>query len=215
MADSKGRQAIAHIPDGVLSAPVLIAGGVATAGALTIATRRLDFDRIPQAALLAAALFVASLVSVPVGPSAVHLMLNGLMGLVLGWAAVPAIVVALVMQAVFFGFGGLVALGVNAFNIGVPALVCAAILGPSLRRCGARGSAVVGAAAGVLGVGLTGVLVALSLALSGEGLVPAAKVIVVTYLPLMAIEGAVTGASVGFVRRVAPELLISRAQEAA
>jgi cobalt/nickel transport system permease protein len=206
---------IAHIPDGVLSAPVLITGGVATAAALTVATRRLDFDRIPQAALLAAALFVASLVSVPVGPSAVHLMLNGLMGLVLGWASVPAIVVALVMQAVFFGFGGLVALGVNAFNIALPALVCAFALGPLLPRAGPRGVFALGVAAGVFGVGLTGGLVAATLTLSGEGFAPAAKVIVATYVPLMAIEGAVTGATVAFVRRVAPELLNAPRQEAA
>lgn len=180
-----------------------------------VATRRLDFDRIPQAALLAAALFVASLVNVPVGPGAVHLMLNGLMGLVLGWAAVPAIVVALLMQAAFFGFGGLLALGVNAFNIGLPALVCAGILGPLLPRMGARGTFAVGAAAGALGVGLTGLLVAASLTLSGDGFVPAARVIVVTYVPLMVIEGAVTGASVAFVRRVAPELLTPAKQEMA
>ena len=96
---------MAHIPDGVLSAPVLITGAVVTVGALAVALRRLDYERIPQAAVLSAAFFVASLVSVPVGPSSVHLLLNGLMGLVLGWAAVPAILVALVLQAVFFGFG--------------------------------------------------------------------------------------------------------------
>lgn len=78
----------------MLSAPVLITGAAVTAGLLVVATRRLDFERIPQAAVLSAAFFIASLLSVPVGPSSVHLLLNGLMGLILGWAAVPAILIA-------------------------------------------------------------------------------------------------------------------------
>jgi len=185
----------------------MVAGGVATAAGVAVALRYLHEDRIPQAALLAAALFVASLVSVPLGPTAVHLLLNGLMGLILGWAAAPAVLVALVMQAAFFGFGGLLALGVNAFNIGFPALLCAWLLRPWLARVGRRGAVGLGLAAGALGVGVTGGLVALSLALSGDAFIPAAKVIAATYVPLMAVEAAVTATVVGFLRQVAPELL--------
>jgi len=71
---------MAHIPDGVLSAPVLLTGAAASAGLLAIALRRLDWEALPQAAVLAAAFFVSSLISIPLGPSSVHLLLNGLMG---------------------------------------------------------------------------------------------------------------------------------------
>jgi cobalt/nickel transport system permease protein len=169
--------------------------------------RRLDDERIPQAAVLASAFFVSSLVSVPVGPSSVHLILNGLMGLVLGWTAVPAILIALVLQAVFFGFGGILVLGVNTMNIALPALMCAGLFGTLLRRCRGRRQFLVGAAAGALGVALTGTMVSLSLAFSEPAFLPAAKVILATYLPLMIAEAAVTGATVAFVHRVAPELL--------
>ncbi len=169
--------------------------------------RRLEYERIPQAAVLSSALFVSSLISVPVGPSSVHLILNGLMGMVLGWAAVPAIFVALLLQAVFFGFGGLLVLGVNTLNIALPALVCAALFGRRLRQKQIPRPFLLGAAAGGLGVLLTGVLVALSLALSGPAFLPAAKVIPFTYLPLVIGEAVVTGAAVSFVWRVAPELL--------
>ena len=64
-----------------------------------------------------------------------------------------------------------------------------------------------GAAAGVLGVGLTGVLVSATLAFSGEALEPAAGILLIAYSPLAAIEGAVTGATVVFLGRVAPEVL--------
>ncbi|WP_029132808.1 cobalt transporter CbiM [Sedimenticola selenatireducens] len=198
---------MAHIPDGVLSTPVLITGAVVTTGLLAAAIRRLDFDRIPQAAVLSAAFFIASLLSVPVGPSSVHLILNGLMGVILGWAAVPAIFVALIMQAVFFGYGGLLVLGVNTMNIALPALLCAALLGPALRRSDGRFSLIWGAVSGAVGVLLTGTLVSLCLGLSSADFLPAAKVVLATYTPLMIAEAAVTGFTLGFILKVAPELI--------
>lgn len=198
---------MAHIPDGVLAAPVLIGGALVSTGVLAVALKRLDYERIPQAAVLSAAFFVASLVSIPVGPSSVHLILNGLMGVVLGWAAVPAILVALVLQAVFFGFGGLVVLGVNTLNMALPALVCAALYGRHLRAPDCRRPFLLGALTGGTGVLLTGLMVTLCIAFSDEAFLPAAKVILITYLPLMIAEAAVTGAAIGFVRRVSPALL--------
>ena len=198
---------MAHIPDGVLTAPVLIGGALVSTGILALSLRRLDYERIPQAAVLSAAFFVTSLVSIPVGPSSVHLILNGLMGVVLGWAAVPAILVALVLQAVFFGYGGLVVLGVNTLNMALPALVCAALYGRYLRADDCRRPFLLGALTGATGVLMTGLMVTFSIAFSNEAFLPAARVILITYLPLMIGEAAVTGAVIGFVRRVSPELL--------
>lgn len=189
-----------------MSAPVLLTGATVTVAALVVALRRLEYEQIPRTALLSAAFFVSSLVTVPVGPSGVHLILNGLMGLVLGWAAVPAIVVALGMHAAFFGFGGLLVLGVNTMNIALPALICSLLLGTLLRRRNVNGFAI-GALAGILGVSLTGVMVALSLCLSDASYTVAAKVILATYVPLLLVEAVVTGAIVAFLWRAAPELL--------
>lgn len=75
---------MAHIPDGVLSLPVLVGGAVLAAGGLALGLRRLEDAEIPKTAILAAMFFVASLIAVPVGPSSVHLLLAGPMGLVLG-----------------------------------------------------------------------------------------------------------------------------------
>ncbi|MGD8881735.1 MAG: energy-coupling factor ABC transporter permease, partial [Desulfobacterales bacterium] len=91
-----------HISEGVLSGPVLISGGALTAAGTAIGLKKLDYDRIAQAGILAAAFFVASLIHVPIGPANAHLILNGLVGLLLGWAAFPVILVALVLQAVLF-----------------------------------------------------------------------------------------------------------------
>lgn len=198
---------MAHIPDGVLSTPVLVAGGTVALSLVAVGLRRLDYDRLPQAAVLSATFFVSSLINIPLGPSSVHLLLNGLMGLMLGWTAVPAILVALVLQAAFFGFGGIAVLGVNTLNMALPALFCAAVLAPWLRRLPPGRAFWAGAAAGLSGVMLTGLMVALSLGLSGQAFVPAAKVLFLVYLPLALVEALITGAVIGFLMRVAPELL--------
>jgi cobalt/nickel transport system permease protein len=198
---------MAHIPDGVLSAPVLVTGAVASTGLLAVALRRLDYEALPQAAVLAAAFFVSSLISIPLGPSSAHLLLNGLMGVLLGWTALPALFVALMLQAAFFGYGGVVVLGVNTLNMALPALLCAALLRPMLPRAGPRGVFGIGAAAGAGGVLLTAALVAASLGLSGADFLPAAKAVVVIYLPLALVEALVTGTVLSFLQRVAPEML--------
>ncbi|MDY0241405.1 MAG: energy-coupling factor ABC transporter permease, partial [Rhodospirillaceae bacterium] len=79
------------MPDGILSAPVLIAGGAVALAGIAWALRRLDADDIPRTALVTAAFFVAALIHFPVGPTSVHLILNGLTGIMLGWTAFPAI----------------------------------------------------------------------------------------------------------------------------
>ncbi|SUS04905.1 Cobalamin biosynthesis protein CbiM [Candidatus Defluviicoccus seviourii] len=199
---------MAHIPDGVLSAPVLIGAAAATAVGVAIALKRLDSDRIPQTAVLTAVFFVASLVHIPIGPTSVHPLLSGLMGLVLGWAAVPAVLVGLVLQAAFFGFGGITVLGVNTFNIALPALVIAAVIGPLLQTAvNPTRVALLGALAGAAGVVLTAVLVCLSLGFSAQEYRPALTIVLASYAPLAAVEAVLTAAAVSLLRRVKPELL--------
>jgi cobalt/nickel transport system permease protein len=201
---------VAHIPEGILSEPVLVGGAVLGITMLGYSLKRMPAESVPQTALLAAALFVSSLVSIPVGVSSVHLLLNGLMGIVLGVVAVPAILVALVLQAVFFGYGGLVVLGVNLVNLALPAVVCAFVIRPLIHNASPRKSFWLGLLAGGFGACMTGVLLTGSIMLSDPKLIPAAKIILVTFIPLMVIEGVITGFTVGFVKRVAPELILPK-----
>ena len=94
-----------HIVDGALSVPVLVSGGALAVGGIWMGLRHLTIEKIPTAGVLSASFFVAALIHVPLGPSSVHLVLNGLAGIVLGWVAFPALFVGLLLQAVFFGFG--------------------------------------------------------------------------------------------------------------
>ena len=199
---------MAHIPDGILSAPVLIGGAALAAAGVALALRRLDDRAIIRTALLGAGFFTVSLISVPLGPTSVHLLLGGLIGLMLGPSAFVAVLVALLLQVLLFGVGGLTTLGVNTLNIAAPGVILAAALGPVIRRtprASLRVTLAFGCGAGaVLG---TGGMVAAALALSASDFTPVASVLLATYLPLAAIEGAITAAVVAFFARVEPEAL--------
>lgn len=199
---------MAHIPDGVLSTPVLMAGAIVSAGGVAFGLRGLDPVKVPKVAVLSAVLFVASLVHFPAGLASVHLLLNGLAGMVLGWAVFPAMLVALLLQAVLFGFGGLVVLGVNTMDMAVPALVAGGLFRLLWRPHHGHGRAsLLGGIAGGGAVLLTAAMVALVLALSGREFATAARLVVLTHLPVMVIEAAVTAAVAALLARVKPEML--------
>ncbi len=196
-----------HISEGILAWPVLASGAVAAAAGTGAALKRLEEDRIPQIAILSSAFFVASLVHVPVGPSSVHLIMNGLVGLILGWLAFPAILVGLVLQAVLFQFGGLTTLGVNTVIMAAPAVAChylfRAMVASGSRLVSWWSSFLCGAGAVLLG----SLLVAASLVFTGEAFLGVARLVVAAHLPVMVIEGLITAFCVAFIRRVKPEIL--------
>ncbi|MGS4944105.1 cobalt transporter CbiM [Meridianimarinicoccus sp. RP-17] len=197
-----------HIPDGILSVPVLAGGAALAAAGVAMGLRRLDDRAIPRAAILSAAFFAGSLIAVPIGPTSVHLVFAGLIGVMLGWAIFPAVLVALALQAVLFGFGGLTALGVTTLAVAAPGALAGAVFGPGIRRA-ARPAAAMwrGALAGALAVLGAAALVAVALVLSDGHFAPVARVMTAVYLPLAAVEAAVTAFALGFLARVQPGAL--------
>ena len=198
---------MAHIPDGVLSLPVLLGGGVLAVAGIAIGLRRLDERDIPKAALTASVFFVASLVSIPIGPSSIHLLLGGLMGLILGVGAFPAVFVGLLLQAALFGFGGLTTLGVDTVNMAAPGVILATLARPTMARAGLGRISLVAGGLAALAVAGTAGGVTLALALSSADYLPSTKVVLLTYAPLAVIEAVVTGFVVAFLARVKPEML--------
>jgi cobalt/nickel transport system permease protein len=198
---------VAHIPDGVLSNPVLVTGGILAMAGVARGLKELEPVRVPKVAMLSAVIFVASLIHLPAGPASVHLLLNGMAGVVLGWAAFPALLAALLLQAVMFGFGGLLVLGVNTVNMAVPAVLA----GMVFRRMAGTGQprriALTAALCSGGAVLLTGLMVAGSLALSGREFEAAARLVVLTHLPVMGIEAVFASAAIGLLARVKPEAL--------
>jgi len=201
-----------HIADGYIeSASVLAGGALLAAAGVTIGLRKTNYDRLPQVAVLTATFFVASLIRVPVGAASAHLLLVGLVGLILGWAAFPALFVALLLQAVFFGHGGLTTLGVNTLNMALPAVACYYLFRRAFRCNGAdesrRSVFRIGFAAGLAGFALAGGMTASVLLISGNGFESFVGVMGIAHLPLLIVEALVTGSVVVFLRRVCPELL--------
>ncbi|MFV0358776.1 cobalt transporter CbiM [Tropicimonas sp.] len=195
-----------HIVDGALSNPVVIGGAVLAVAGIARGLRGLEMEKIPAAGVLSATFFVASLVHVPIGPSSVHLIMNGLAGLVLGWAAFPALFVGLLLQAVFFGFGGLTVLGINTFNIAAPAVIVWLMFGSRVQRLEPRGAAILAGIGGALAIAFTTIFVAIALALSGDEFLPAARLVFFAHIPVMLIEGLLTAAAVYLAKQVKPEL---------
>ncbi len=192
-----------HIVEGVLSAPVLITGAVGTVIGTAWGLKRLNEENLAITGVLSATFFVASLVKVPVLVSSVHLMLGGLLAMVLGPLTFPAVLIAVVLQTVFFGFGGVLVLGVNVLNVALPSIVVASLLRPYI-RAGAHWAA---GALGALSVLGTSAMVALSLSLSGQEFWLAAQATVIAHLPLAAVEGVLVAAALSLLTRVRPELL--------
>lgn len=194
-----------HISEGVLSAPVLAGGAAFALAGLGVSLKKMSWRHIMSVGVLSAAFFVASLIHIPLGPGNAHLIMNGLLGAILGWSAFAAITVALFLQALLFQFGGFTSLGVNACIMAWPAIVCGFVF----RRFFAvpRARAVAAFACGAISVLFSGMLCALALALSGEAFLTAAWAIFLAHVPIMVLEGLLTALVVGYLARTLPELL--------
>ena len=195
-----------HISEGILSMPVLAGGAIATTVGTVIGLKKLPYEQIMSVSLLSATFFVASLIHVPVGPGSVHLLLGGLLGLILGWGAFPAIIVALLLQALFFQYGGIVVLGVNGLIIAGPAVLCGLLLHPLLQKSPKQRSAA-GFLAGFCSILLSAAGMAGALYFSDHGFVKVAGLVLLTHLPVMLIEGVITMFVVNFLVKVQPEIL--------
>lgn len=195
-----------HISEGVLSGPVLISGMVLAAAGTAIGLKKLDYDRIARAGILSAAFFVASLIHFPIGPSSVHLILNGIVGLLLGWTAFPAILVALTLQAIIFQFGGITTLGVNTIIMALPALICYYLFGPLIHK---KPSISVSAAfaCGFFSVLISALIVGVALIFTEENFLTVSAMLVIAHLPVMIIEGIVTVFCLAFLKKVQPTML--------
>ena len=196
-----------HISEGILSAPVLVTGAGLAATAVGYSLKKMEHKEVPKVAILSSVFFVASLIHVPVGPSSVHLILNGIIGALLGWSAFPAILVALALQGVLFQFGGITTLGVNTLNMALPAIICFYLFNRGVRSENNFIALTLAFVCGFLAVLLSGTIVAVALAFTGEPFIQVAKLALIAHLPVMILEGALTVFCIGFLRKVRPEIL--------
>ncbi len=199
-----------HIADGVLSTPVVATAAVATAAVLAYSVKGMKEEDIPKTSLMAGVFFAVSLISIPVGPSSIHPLFAGLLGVILGRRAPLALFVGLLLQAVLFQHGGLTTLGANTLMLAVPALLAGYLFHSMVKRP----VLFRGALAGGLSVMITVVMLIVLLIFTdmrfGQGTFSVINILVVGHLPLVAIEAVVTASALQLIARAKPEMLESK-----
>lgn len=199
-----------HISEGILNTPALATGFAIASVGVAVGLKKMDTNRIIRVSLMSSAFFLASLINVKVGPSSTHLSLLAPVGLVLGWSAFPAMCIALLLQALLFQFGGLTVLGANTVDVAVPAVMAWLVFGRLIGNSKGFLSLFWSFVAGASAVLLCAFLVGQFLHLSDPGMAGAAKTIFYAHLPLAVVEGLITAFFVMFLKKAAPDLLISR-----
>jgi cobalt/nickel transport system permease protein len=211
-----------HMADALLSPAVGCTMWAVSAGTIAYCSSKLrtqlDDRKVPLMGVLGAFIFAAQMInfSIPGTGSSGHLGGGLLLAILLGpQAAFLAIASVLVVQALFFADGGLLALGCNIFNLGFfPAfiaypLIYKKIAGTHPGRVRLAGAAIVAAVAG-LQMGAFGVV--LETTLSGISSLPFTTFLALMqpiHLAIGVVEGLVTATVLSFVYKARPEMLVA------
>ncbi|MGA1846155.1 cobalt transporter CbiM [Deferribacter abyssi] len=182
-----------HIADGILNAKVVIGADLIAAAPLIYSVYKITYKELPKTALMSTLFFVASFIHVPLGPTSIHLVLNGILGIILGIHSISAIFVALLLQFLLFGYGGLTTLGLNTLNMFAGAVAAYYIY---------RGTKLSAFLSGFLAVFVSATFLSLSLALSGKKFLEVAYASFIAHFPLMIIEGIVTMFIVEYLKKL-------------
>jgi len=209
-----------HMADALLSPAVGGTMWAVSGGALSYCSAKvrtgLDDRKVPLMGVLGAFLFAAQMINftIPATGSSGHLGGGLLLSILLGpYAAFLTISSVLVVQALFFADGGLLALGCNIFNMGfIPAfivypLIFKKIAGPAPGRtrlvAATMISAIIGLQLGPLGVVLETVF-------SGISALPFSAFALLMqpiHLAIGVVEGVATVAIVTFIHKARPEII--------
>ena len=112
-----------HISDGVLGLETTLIVSAISIIALVKAVRELKNEDISLTSVASAMFFIASFIHIPFGVTQIHLILLGVIGILISWSSFVAIFVALLLQALLLGYGGISSLGVNLFIMAMPAVM--------------------------------------------------------------------------------------------
>ncbi len=159
-----------HIPDGYLSPSTCAVTFAAAAPFWYVASRKvgrmLNTKAVPLISVVSAFCFTVMMFNLPLpGGTTGHAVGMGIAAIVLGpWAAMLAISIALLVQAVFFGDGGITAFGANALNMAIVGSLVAyglyrLIAGTSPLTSGRR--VVAGAIAGYAAINVSALMAAI------------------------------------------------------
>lgn len=213
-----------HMADALLSPAV---GGImwaASAGTIAYCSakvkKEMDSGKVPLMGVLGAFIFAAQMINftIPATGSSGHLGGGLILAVLLGpHAAFLTIASVLVVQALFFADGGLLALGCNIFNLGIfPAFIAYPLIYRPLTgvRPTRQKIATASVVSAVVGLQLGAFAVVLETVFSGISSLPFSTFITVMqpiHLGIGIVEGVVTAAVVSFVHKARPEIVAGAA----
>lgn len=194
-----------HISDGILSSEVVIATSIIGAGLVLYSLKNLKNKNIALLSAMSAIFFIASFIHIPLGPTQIHLVLIGVIGILIGPCVFLSILIALLFQAILLGYGGLTSLGANLIIMSLPAYITYIVVKRGMFNL--LDEKIKFFVIGFFPVLLSTFLLALILALSKEEYFYASLTIFLANVPAMIIEGVVTLFLINYLKKSAPQLL--------
>ncbi|MDN5073837.1 energy-coupling factor ABC transporter permease, partial [Aliarcobacter butzleri] len=162
-------------------------------------------EKIALVASMSALFFVTSFIHIPFGVTQIHLMLIGFIGIFLGSLAFISIAIALILQALLLGFGGLSSLGANILVMALPAYLVYLIF--KLEILKKLNEKVKFFLVGFLGVFISSLLLFTVLVFSKDEYLAVAYSIIAVNIPTMILEGLVTMFLLLYIKKSMPKLL--------
>jgi len=208
-----------HIPDGFVDLKTAITTGVLSAGGVTVAIYKIKkifkAKVIVLMGMMAALIFALQMINftIPGGTSG-HLLGGALVVITLGpYAGVLVLTVVLIVQALVFMDGGVVAIGANIFNMAICGALSAFLIYMLLKRISKSKVMfyVATAVASWFSVVFASFFAALELGVSGTyAMEVTLKAMVLVHMVIGVGEALITTAIIAFIDRVRPDLILTR-----
>lgn len=194
-----------HISDGILSSEVIIVTSVIGVALTIYSLKGIKNRNIALLSAMSAIFFIASFIHIPLGPTQIHLVLIGIIGIILGPSVFLAILIALLLQATLLGFGGLTSLGANLIVMALPSYIIYLLVKMGVLNF--LGDKIKYFSIGFISVLLSTLLLALLLAISKDEYIVASYTVIFANVPAMFIEGLVTLFLINYLKKSIPDIL--------
>ncbi|QKF73252.1 cobalt/nickel ECF transporter CbiMNQO, S component CbiM [Aliarcobacter faecis] len=194
-----------HISDGILSLEVAIVSSIVAFSFFIYSFKNLSNEKIALASAFSALFFVTSFIHIPFGPTQIHLMLIGFIGMFLGSVAIFSISLALILQALLLGFGGLSSIGANILVMGVSSYLVFLLF--KLEIFKRLNEKIKFFLIGFSGVFISSFILFFLLIFSKEEYKKVAYSILIVNIPTMILEGLVTLFLFLYIKKTMPNLL--------
>lgn len=194
-----------HISDGIISVEVATITAIASFGFCIFSFKNLTNEKISIVAAMSALFFVTSFIHIPFGPTQIHLILIGFIGIFLGELSFIAISIALILQALLLGFGGLSSLGANILVMSLPSYLVYLLF--KLNFFQKLKDKIKYFLVGFLGVFFATIFLFLILFFSKEEYLAVGYSIIAVNIPTMILEGIVTLFLLLYIKKTMPKLL--------